>query len=149
MPAQDKPLLVYSRRRADSRTVLVEGETDVPPYPPAHPQTPAVDFIRKLTRTPGGLLPVPRICKRRKEQAPPLCEDLRRSRQVAGLEAEKIKVCPIHLKKNVMRALDLEVDDGKEVRDQQLIDEYTKRFGQHLIPAHTRAMAALFGWTPT
>jgi hypothetical protein len=65
------------------------------------------------------------------------------------MDVEKPEVCPTHLKKRVIRALDLNVEEDREHLDQQLLDDYAQRFRQHVISSHTRALAALFGWAPT
>jgi hypothetical protein len=102
-------------------------------------------FILKLSKTPNGLLPIPYISKRRKKLVPPPSEGPRRSRWIAGMDVEKPEVCPTHLKKRVMRALDLNVEEEREHLDH----DYAQRFCQHAISSHTRALAALFGWAPT
>lgn len=136
-------LQVYSRRRfkGSSRNI---GATS-----PSQPLSPTTAFIQKIAKSPNGLLPIPHISKRRKKKIPPPSEAPRRSRRIAGLGAEKPMACPTHLLKRLMRALDLEVDDEKVQLDQQLLDDYARRFSQHVTPSHTRALAALFGRTPT
>ena len=57
---------------------------------------------------------------------PPPSEAPRRSRRLAGMGVEKPEVCPVHLKKRVMRALDLDVDDDREHLSQQLLDDYAQ-----------------------
>ena len=114
----------------------------------SEPASPATEFINKLSKKPGALLPLPHINKRRKKMLQPPSEAPRRSRRIAGLDAVIPEVCPVHLKKRVMRALDLEVDDEKEQIDQRVLDEYVKSFRQPQATPHTRALAALFGWTP-
>jgi hypothetical protein len=52
----------------------------------------------------------------------------------------------LHLKKQVMRALDLNVDEEREHISQQALDEYVHCFKQPLPTSHTKALAALFGW---
>ena len=114
------------------------------------PLSPAAAFISKLSKTPRGLLPTPHINKRRKNLRPPQSEAPRRSRRVAGLAPQAPEICPVHLKKRVMRALDLNVGDttqDKEQLSQDLLDEYAKRFSQSS-GSHVKALAALFGLTP-
>jgi len=72
----------------------------------------------------------------------------RRSRRLAGLGVDTAEVCPVHLKKKVMRALDLDVEDEKEVLSQKILEEYAQRFCHGLAHPHSRALAAPFGWTP-
>jgi len=150
---------VYSRRRTRRRAVAEEGATEgekaaaeeegAAAAPALQPTSPATAFLLKLTKSPSGLLPIPRISKRRKKLAPPPSDAPRRNRRIAGLDAEKPEVCPIHLKKRVMRALDLDVEEDRIQLDQNLLDEYAKRFSQHVSSSYTRALAALFGWAPT
>ena len=64
------------------------------------------------------------------------------------MDVETPEICPTHLKKHVMRALDMNVEDDKQHLDQQLLDDYAQRFCQHVTSSHTRALAALFGWAP-
>jgi hypothetical protein len=47
-----------------------------------------------------------------------------------------------------MCALHLDVEEEKIQLDQNLLDDYAKRFSQH-VSSYARAMAALFGWAPT
>lgn len=70
----------------------------------------------------------------------------RRSRRIAGFPAVTLEVCPSHLKKRVMRALDMNVDEDREQFCQQTLDEYARHFRQPLPSSHTKALAALFGW---
>jgi len=48
----------------------------------------------------------------------------------------------------VMRALDMDVEDEREHLSQQILEDYAQRFRSFLADPHTRALAALFGWTP-
>lgn len=117
------------------------------------PLTPAEEFISKLSKTPGGLLPFPVIDKRRKKARPSPREATRRSRRVAGLPASSTEgLCPPppHLKKQVMRALDMDVPEGLHERvrfDQKTLDDYARRFLQPYAP-QVMALAALFSLTP-
>ena len=47
-----------------------------------------------------------------------------------------------------MRALDLNIEEEREQLSQQILEEYAQRFRMFLAHPHTRALAALFGWTP-
>jgi len=97
--------------------------------------------------TPGGLLPIPHINKRRgrKKLEPPNREP-RRSRRIAGIPADYDEVCPPHLKKRVMRALDMIVGDEREQISQEALADYIQHFKHPLSASHTKALAALFGW---
>uniref|UniRef100_K3ZZV1 CCHC-type domain-containing protein n=1 Tax=Setaria italica TaxID=4555 RepID=K3ZZV1_SETIT len=97
------------------------------------PVSPATEFINSLSQTSGALLPIPHINKRRKKLLQPPTEAPHRSRRLV---------------KRVMQALDLEVDDEKEQFDQRILDECAKCFQQPQATPHTRALAALFGWSP-
>lgn len=57
------------------------------------------------------------------------------------------ETCPGHLKKQVMRALDLNLEEEREHLSQRILEEYAQRFRQPLSSLHIKAMAALFGWT--
>lgn len=46
-----------------------------------------------------------------------------------------------------MRALDLNVDEDREQISQQALDDYVQCFRQPMPASHTKALAALFGWT--
>jgi len=143
---------VYFRRRFKRNLIVADAPADPQsPQPPSPmPLSPAAAFISKLSKTPGGLLPIPHINKRRKNLRPPQSEAPRRSRRVAGLAPQAPEICPVHLKKRVMRALDLNVGDttqDKEQLSQDLLDEYAKRFSQSS-GSHVKALAALFGLTP-
>jgi len=118
------------------------------PAPALQPQSPDTVFITKLTKTPGGLLPIPNISKRRKKTLPPSSEAPRRSRRLPGLGVKSPEVCSAHLKKQVMRALDLEAREEREQLDQQTLEDYAHCFRHPLSHSHTRALAALFCWTP-
>ena len=133
------PLRVYSRRRLRRAAANAVEAAD----------SPAKAFLLKIAKSPNGLLPIPHINKRRKKPSAPPSEAPRRSRRIAGMQVEKVEDCPKHLKKCIMRALDLNVDEDKETLGQQLLDEYAQHFRQHITPSHTRALAALFGWAPT
>ena len=63
-----------------------------------------------------------------------------------GFPATTSEVCPSHLKKQVMRALDLNVDDERAQISQQALDEYVQCFKQPMPTSHSKALAALFGW---
>jgi len=158
------PLLVYSRRpRSSARegepgsaapgdtlvTPALDGDSARVPAEAAGLSSPAAEFIRKLSRTQGGILPIPHVNKRRKKKTTlPPSEAPRRSRRLAGLGADVNEVCPMHLKKRVMRALDLDVEEEREQLSQQILEDYAQRFQSFLADPHTRALAALFGWTP-
>lgn len=128
------PVQVYSRCRPSSRAGAEVGETSAST---SQPLSPAMAFILKLSKTPSALLPIPHISKGRNKVFPPPIDAPRRSRRIAGMDVEKPEVCPTHLKKRVMRALDLNVQDEKEHLDQQLLDDYAQRFCQHLMSSHS------------
>jgi len=130
-------------------TPALDGDSARVPAEAAGLSSPAAEFTRKLSRTPGGILPIPHVNKRRKKKTPlPPSEAPRRSRRLAGLGADVNEVCPMHLKKRVMRALDLDVEEEREQLSQQILEDYAQRFQSFLADPHTRALAALFGWTP-
>lgn len=54
------------------------------------------------------------MSERRKKKTLPLSEAPRCSRSLAGMGADVPEVCPVHLMKRVMRALDLEVEEERE-----------------------------------
>jgi hypothetical protein len=45
-----------------------------------------------------------------------------------------------------MRALDMNVDEERDLLSQQVLDDYAHRFKQPLPASHIKALAALFGW---
>ena len=106
---QHQITMVYSRRQARRRAA---APVPTPPHP--SPSSPATEFIKKLSKSPGGLLPIPHISKRRKKRMEPPSMGPRRSRRIAGFPVAPAEVCPPHLKKRVMRALDLNIEDGSE-----------------------------------
>ena len=127
---------------------MLGGDSARVPADAAAISSPAAEFIRRLSKTPGGILPIPHVNKRRKKTTLSPSEAPRRSRRLAGLGADVNVVCPVHLKKRVMRALDLDVNEEREQLNQQILDDYAQRFQSFLADPHTRALAALFGWTP-
>lgn len=129
---------VYSCRRARRRAAALA--------PPPSPSSPATEFIKKLSKSPGGILPIPHISKRRKKKLEPPSKGPRRSCRIVGLPATPAEVCPPHLKKRVMRALDLNVEDEREQISPQMLEEYVLRLKHPLTSAHIMALAALFGW---
>lgn len=147
----------YSRRSKIPATPdthqLVEPGLDTPLVEwlqPRQPLSPEAEFISKLSKTPGGMLLFPAINKRRKKTRPSPCEATRRSRRVAKLPPSCTDECLPHLKKKVMRALDMDVSDGPQERmqfDQEVLDEYARRF-RHPHATQVKALAALFGLTP-
>lgn len=148
----------YSRRRTKALVLPQRPGAEAAPSPvePPLPLTPAEEFISKLSKTPGGLLPFPTINKRRKKSQYPSSEAPRRSSRVAKIKEAKAakaaqsEVCPPHLLKNVMRALDMDVPEGLPDRmqlDQSIIDEYARRFRQPH-SGQVSALAALFGLIP-
>lgn len=145
-----RAMKVYSRRRF-KRSLILENQTPMEDQqPPSQLLTPAAVFIAKLSKTAGGLLPAPHISKRRKKPRPTPSEAPRRSRRLAGLGVLSPEVCPPHLKKKVMRALDMDVADdshGRVLLDQKVLDEYARRF-RHSPASHVAALAAIFGLTP-
>jgi len=52
----------------------------------------------------------------------------RRSRRIAGFPAAPAEVCPPHLKKRVMRALDLNIEDDSEQISPHTLEDYAQRF---------------------
>ena len=70
----------------------------------------------------------------------------RRSRRIAGFPVAPAEVCPPHLKKRVMRALDLNIEDDREQISPHTLEDYAQRLKHPLTSAHTMALAALFGW---
>ena len=127
----------------------LDGDSGAPvPDAASEPCSPATEFIRFLSKTPGGILPIPHVNKRRKKKGMPPSQAPRRSRRLAGLGTDMPEVCPIHLKKQVMRALDLNIEEEREQLSQQILEEYAQRFRMFLAHPHTRALASLFGWTP-
>ena len=127
---------------------MLGGDSARVPADAAAISSPAAEFIRRLSKTSGGILPIPHVNKRRKKTTLPPSEAPRRSRRLAGLGADMNEVCPVHLKKRVMRALDMDVEDEREHLSQQILEDYAQRFRSFLADPHTRALAALFGWTP-
>jgi len=111
---------------------------------PSSPVSPASKFITKLSMLPGRILPIPCISKRRRKRIPPPSDAPRRSRRLAGLGVPE--ACPDHLKKQVVRALDFDVEEEREQLSQHILEEYVRRFQQPLSPLHIKALAALFGW---
>ena len=91
-------------------------------------------------------MPIPHISKRRKKKLEPPSKEPRRSRLIAGFTMETSKVCPTHLKKQVMRALGMDIEEKREKISQQILGDYTRSFKQPLPSSHTKALAALFGW---
>ena len=53
------------------------------------------------------------------------------------------EVCPVHLKKRAMHALDLNIEETKEQLDQKLLEDYAQRF-RH--PYHLRTLEL---WLPS
>lgn len=130
---------VYSRRRT-------RRPAAAPAPPPSSPPSPATKFIKMLSKTPGGILPIPNICKRRKKKLEPPSMGPRRSCRIAGFPTTPAEVCPLHLKKRVMRALDLNFEEEREQISPQMLEDYAQRFKHPLSSVHTMALAALFGW---
>jgi ribosomal protein L13E len=91
-------------------------------------------------------MPIPHINKRRKKKLEPPSREPHRSHRIAGFPADSAEVCPTHLKKRVMRALDMNVDEEREHISQEVLDDYAQRFKHPLTSSHTKALAALFGW---
>ena len=91
-------------------------------------------------------MPIPHVNKQRKKKLEPPSKEPRRSRRLTGFPATTSEVCPSHLKKQVMRALDMNVDEERERISQQALDDYAQRFKQLMPTSHTKALAALFGW---
>lgn len=113
-------------------------------------RSPAADFISKLSKTPGGMLPFPAINKRRKKTRPSPGVVVRRSRRAAKLPPLGAEECLPHLKKKVMRALDMDVPEEQPERvqfDQEILEEYARRF-RHPHATQVQAVAALFGLIP-
>jgi hypothetical protein len=139
-----RPIQVYSRRRTRRRSPgvgLVAGA-------PSSPASPASQFISRLAKLPGRLLPIPCINKRRRKRILPPSKAPRRSRRLAGLGVLDAEACPGHLKKQVIRALDFDLEEEREQVSQHILEEYAQRFQQPLSPLHIKALAALFGWLP-
>jgi hypothetical protein len=143
--ASVQPLRVYSRRhpRRNERAAHTAAAAQASPTAPA---SPASEFVKTLTKFPGGILPIPHVNKRRKKRREPPSREPRRSHRIAGYPATMSEVCPSHLKKQVMCALDMNVNDEREHISQQVLDEYAQCFKQPLPASHTKALVALFGW---
>lgn len=114
---------------------------------PSRALSPAATFISKLSKIVDGLHPIPVINMRRKKKSPP-SEAPRHSRRIAGLGVTCPEVCAPHLKKKVMRALDMDIAEEREKISQHILDEYAKKFNHPVSSDHTKDMAALFWLVP-
>jgi len=106
----------------------------------------ATEFVKALTKILGGIMPIPHVNKQRKKKLEPPSKEPRWSHRIAGFPATTSEVCPSHLKKQVMRALNMNVDEERERISQQALDDYAQRFKQPMPTSHIKALAALFGW---
>lgn len=114
---------------------------------PSTPPSPASEFVQDLSKVPGGILPIPKVDKRRRKKLEPPSRQPRCSLRIAGLPVPSPDECPPHLLKQVMRALDLNIEEERERISQQALDEYAQCFKQPMPASHTMALATLFGWS--
>lgn len=142
MPVQPRPqvMAVYTRRRPRP---AAGGRTPANHTASPTAAAPQDQFISRITKAVGTLLPVPTINKRRPKSRPQGSPP-RRSRRVAGLAAEPIQPL-MRSKKTVMRSLGFGSAQERVQPDDQ--DKYAKLFSQPLSETHIRALAALFGWS--
>lgn len=140
-----RPLRVYSRRKGGSasRRSTTQQAGATPPSTLAAPQR---QFISRISKAVGTLLPVPKIDKRRKKTVPSDSPP-RRSRRIAGLGMEPAQAALPRAKRTVMQSLG--INNPQERLQQEDQEKYAKLFTQLLSAFHIQALASLFGWAVT
>jgi hypothetical protein len=116
-----------------------------PPHEESQGSSGQQDFLRRVSKAVGAVLPFPKTVKggrrRRQPTSPP--NAIRRSRRVAWLGVEQVQHIP-KARKKIMKSILAEPDS--EHFSQQNLDAYTKLFQAPLSRAQVEALAALFGW---